>query len=177
MFESTGGRLRASSSRIKICGSEQPLAVLDIHLSVRLNFPVFGSSHEMSDGNSQIVRRRVWQKHEFKIVTICLRHKTTSIPHVIHLKLHHPPRSVFDSLSFHVLLQLLHPQNRGRGFLNMFSWNGDFLKIFSESSSLLFCIVFIHNIRQKPAEAFGALTDDWNWHFSVIWLRTAPQPP
>ena len=71
----------------------------------------------------------------------------------------------------------LHPQNRGRGFLNMFSWNGDFLKIFSESSSLLFCIVFIHNIRQKPAEAFAALTDDWNWHFSVIWLRTAPQPP
>ena len=33
-------RLKAIFPRIKICGSQQPL---DIHLSVRLNFPVFGS--------------------------------------------------------------------------------------------------------------------------------------
>ena len=78
--------------------------MLDIHLSVRLNFPVFGSSHEMSDGNSQIVRR-VWQKHEFEIVTICPRHKTTSIPHVIHLKLHPPTHTKQKLIDWVFVLQ------------------------------------------------------------------------
>ena len=124
----------------------------------------------MSDGNSQIVRR-VWQKHEFEIVTICPRHKTTSIPHVIHLKLHPNTHTAIDTaylIDCVYNCQYLHFQNWGRVCLNTFSWTGDFLKIFILHS----VDVSVLAIRQKPFKAFGPLTDNWNWHFSVIWLRT-----
>ena len=93
----------------EICGSPSSLLALTcqtftcpsvVVVVVGLNFPVFGSSHEMSDRNSQIVLRHVRQKHEFRIVTICLRHKITLIPHGTHFKL------------------ITHPQAANRLYLN-----------------------------------------------------------
>ena len=72
-----------------------------------------------------------------------------------------------DSCFVLQMLPKIHCQNWGRTFLNMFSWTEDFLKIFSKLSCFLYCF------RTKTIQGFWRSNwHDWNWHFSVIWLRT-----
>ena len=72
-----------------------------------------------------------------------------------------------DSCFFTADAAKKHCQNGGRIFLNMFSSTEDFLKIFSKLSCFLYCF------RTKTIQGFWRSNwHDWNWHFSVIWLRT-----